>query len=42
MCGNITMKSGEQRQISRSQDIEGDYEKEIAAEILSWPDMINN
>ena len=20
----------------------GDYEKEIAAEILSWPDMINN
>ena len=26
----------------RSQDIEGDYEKEIAAEILSWPDMINN
>ena len=26
----------------RSQDIEDDYEKEIAAEILSWPDMINN
>ena len=26
----------------RSQDIEGDYEKEISAEILSWPDMINN
>ena len=26
----------------RSQDIEGDYEKEIAAEILSLPDMINN
>ena len=36
----------EQRQISMKQaearDIEGDYEKEIAAEILSWPDMINN
>ena len=26
----------------RSQDIEGDYEAEISAEILSWPDMINN
>ena len=26
----------------RSQDIEGDYEKDIAPEILSWPDMINN
>ena len=26
----------------RSQDIEGDYEAEISAEILSWPDMISN
>ena len=26
----------------RSQDIEGDYEAEISAEIFSWPDMINN
>ena len=45
MCGNIMMKSGVQKPIyeaGRSQDIEGDYEKEIAAEILSWPDMINN
>ena len=25
-----------------SQDIEGDYEAEISAEILSWPDMISN
>lgn len=25
----------------RSTDIEGDYEKKIAEEILSWPDMIN-
>lgn len=24
----------------RSQDIEGDYEKIISQEILSWPDMI--
>lgn len=24
----------------RSQDIEDDYEQEIAREILSWPDMI--
>ena len=24
----------------RSQDIEGDYEKIISEEILSWPDMI--
>lgn len=24
----------------RSQDIEGDYEKVISEEILSWPDMI--
>ena len=46
MCGNITMKSGGAEtniyEAGRSQDIEGDYEKEIAAEILSWPDMINN
>ena len=26
----------------RSEDIDGDYEKKISAEILSWPDMINN
>ena len=26
--------------VGRSQDLEGDYEAEIAAEILSWPDMI--
>ena len=26
----------------RSLDIEGDYEAEISAEILSWPDMISN
>ncbi len=26
--------------VGRSQDLEGDYESEIAAEILSWPDMI--
>ena len=26
----------------RSQDVEGSYEAEISAEILSWPDMINN
>jgi len=25
----------------RSQDIEGDYEQEIARKILSWPDMIS-
>lgn len=24
----------------RSEDLEGDYEETIAAEILSWPDMI--
>lgn len=24
----------------RSRDIEGDYEEEISAEILSWPDML--
>ena len=36
MCGNITMESGVQRQISneagRSEDIEGDYEEKIAGE----------
>ena len=26
----------------RSEDIDGDYEEKISAEILSWPDMINN
>ena len=26
----------------RSQDVEGSYEAEISAEILSWPDMIND
>ena len=26
----------------RSEDIDGDYEDKISAEILSWPDMINN
>lgn len=26
----------------RSKDIDGDYEEKISAEILSWPDMINN
>lgn len=39
------MESGGQRHIyeaGRSQDIEGDYEAEISAEILSWPDMISN
>lgn len=25
----------------RSKDIEGDYEKIITQEILSWPDMVN-
>ncbi len=25
----------------RSKDIEGDYEKIISEEILSWPDMVN-
>lgn len=26
--------------VGRSQDLEGDYEAVISAEILSWPDMI--
>ena len=26
--------------VGRSQDLEGEYEAVIAAEILSWPDMI--
>ena len=26
----------------RSEDIDGDYEEKISAEILSWRDMINN
>jgi hypothetical protein len=46
MYGNMRTTAGVPRPTcyaaGRSEDIDGDYEEKISAEILSWPDMINN